>query len=121
MLLTALWIHVSYAILTMLMDYRLLTQTLSTSEAADLKITQLLVSLMQVEEVLLSMPAVYSSVSTMSLYINSVSETLLTGGGLQLFNSSARFTGPVVFRNGTAQAGGSPLLDAPLIFNQNSN
>ena len=35
-----------------------------------------------------------------------MSETLLTGGGLQLFNSSACFIGPVVFRNGTAQAGG---------------
>ena len=37
---------------------------------------------------------------------NSVSKTLSKGGGLQLLNSSAVFTGPVVFRNGTAQSGG---------------
>ena len=35
-----------------------------------------------------------------------MSKELYAGGGLQLFNSSAVFTGPVVFRNGTAQSGG---------------
>ena len=37
---------------------------------------------------------------------NSVSITLLTGGGLVLSKSSAVFTGPVVFINGTAHTGG---------------
>ena len=37
---------------------------------------------------------------------NYVSKTLSKGGGLDLVNSSAVFTGPVVFRNGTAQSGG---------------
>ena len=37
---------------------------------------------------------------------NSVPKTKLAGGGLLLFNSSAVFTGPVVFRNGTAHSGG---------------
>ena len=37
---------------------------------------------------------------------NSVSKEEGMGGGLQLFNSSAVFTGQVVFRNGTAQSGG---------------
>ena len=37
---------------------------------------------------------------------NFVSKELLSGGGLQLLNSSAVFTGQVVFRNGTAHAGG---------------
>ena len=37
---------------------------------------------------------------------NFVSKELFAGGGLQLLNSSAVFTGPVVFRNGTAQMGG---------------
>ena len=37
---------------------------------------------------------------------NSVSEIILAGGGLYLHNSSAVFTGQVVFRNGTAQEGG---------------
>ena len=37
---------------------------------------------------------------------NSVSKAVLAGGGLYLHNGSAVFTGLVVFRNGTAQAGG---------------
>ena len=37
---------------------------------------------------------------------NYVFTELFAGGGLQLLNSSAVFTGPVVFRNGTAQEGG---------------
>ena len=37
---------------------------------------------------------------------NSVSKEEVYGGGLQLFNCSAVFTGPVVFRNGTAHVGG---------------
>ena len=37
---------------------------------------------------------------------NSVSKEEVLGGGLQLYNSSAVFIGPVVFRNGTAQSGG---------------
>ena len=40
-------------------------------------------------------------------FVNNYAFTeLLAGGGLLLQNCSAVFTGPVVFRNGTAQAGG---------------
>ena len=58
---------------------------------------------------------------------NFVSKEQYAGGGLQLYNSSAVFTGPVVFRNGTANTGGGLAIfcskvhfDSSVLFSFNS-